>query len=54
VHHAVGDRLNDSRVIRRVSLYSDAAIDESRGFAAGETLWRVESRTLRSNGPISG
>jgi hypothetical protein len=54
VHDAADDRLNDSRAIRRVSLHSDAAIDESRGFAAGETLWRVESRTLRSNGPISG
>jgi predicted ATPase len=29
VHDAADDRLNDSRAIRRVSLYSDAAIDRA-------------------------
>jgi len=54
VHDAADDRLNDSRAIRRVSLFSQPAIDDSSRFATGETVWRVESRTLRSNGPISG
>jgi hypothetical protein len=54
VHDAADDRLNDSRAIRRVSPYSEPAIDESSRFAAGGIVWRVESSTLRSNGPISG